>query len=237
MNAAAAQSPAQQVIEVLQKIERAVLKLESVINGTLALVPGILDYIVEKVKSGWNALMTKLQEFWDWFTDKLSYVGDPVALFNTASGWKTSVGGPAKQLGRDLEDVDLRIDDTWQGQSASQYQQGVQPQRDALTSLTDDFATNIADALNALATAIIVFWSGVVVAILAIIVGFATATGAAVTVFGIPLAPPAALAGLAVGIGSLATGTIILFASAAGAKSSLDNAAGGITSWPAFVTS
>jgi len=228
--------PAQQVREMIAKLQDKVEELTRIVNSTLSKVPGFLDWIVDKLIDGWNALMEKLGEFWDWFTDKLSYVGNPFGLFAASTSWREDVGGVAKNLVRDIDDSDLLVDDRWQGDGADQYRQSLAPQREALGSIGADFATSIATALTILAGGIIAFWTGVVGAIIAVIVGFATATGAAVTVFGLPLAPPAALGGLAIGVGALAGGTAILYGVSALSRSTLAGAASGVQTWPQFVT-
>jgi hypothetical protein len=229
-------NPAQPVIDMLEKIEAAINKLQDFINKTLNLVPGFLGWIVDKVRDGWNSLVAKIEEFWDWFTDKLSYVGDPIALSNAASSWKVDIGGKVGNLARDIDDSDILVDDRWQGAGADQYRQAIPPQRDAMLSIKTDFANNIATGLESLRTAIVVFWGAVLAAIIGISVAFAVATGEAVTVFGLPLAPPTALGGLAVGLGAIGVAALNLQNVASGAKSSFETAAGGVQTWPTFVT-
>ena len=105
-----------------------------------------------------------------------------------------------------------------------------------MLSIKTDFANNIATGLESLRTAIVVFWGAVLAAIIGISVAFAVATGEAVTVFGLPLAPPTALGGLAVGLGAIGVAALNLQNVASGAKSSFETAAGGVQTWPTFVT-
>lgn len=229
-------NPAEEVIEVLEKIEAAVEELQRVINSTLALVPDVMGWIVDRVKEGWDALMAKLAEFWAWFVDKLSYVGDPLALKAASSSWKTDIAGTTGNLARDIDDSDILVDDNWKGRAAEQYRQSIPPQREALDSIKADFAMKISDALGNLHAAILGFWVATVTAIFVIIGGFITATGAAVTVFGLPLAPPAALVGLGIGLATIGGAVLTLVITATGAKSTMEESVMGIQSWPAFVT-
>ncbi|TFV96721.1 hypothetical protein [Orlajensenia leifsoniae] len=228
--------PAQEVREMIGKLQDKVEELTRIVNSTLSKVPGFLDWIVDKLIDGWNALMEKLGEFWDWFTDKLSYVGNPFGLHAASVSWTEDIGGKVANLVRDIDDSDLLVDDKWKGDGADQYRQSLDPQREALSSINSDFASNISSALSTLMLAIVAFWASVVAAIISVIVGFATATGAAVTVFGLPLAPPAALGGLAIGVGALAAGTATLYASAASARGTMSSTAAGVQTWPQFVT-
>ncbi|KQO96884.1 hypothetical protein [Leifsonia sp. Leaf264] len=228
--------PAQEVSEMIAKLQGKVEELTRIVNSTLAKVPDVLSWVVDRLIEGWNTLMAKLGEFWDWFTDKLSYVGDPFGLNAAAVSWREDVGGVVANLVRDIDDSDLLVDDRWQGDGADQYRQAVDPQREALGSISTDFASNISSALSALALAIASFWGAVLLAIVSVIAGFVFATGAAATVFGLPIAPPAALAGLAGGLASLAVGMSILYATAGTVRGTLAGAASGVQTWPQFVT-
>lgn len=227
---------AQQVREILTKIEKLVDDLESAINTTLSLVPDIVGYIVDRVREAWDGLMKKLGEFWNWFVDKLSYVGNADILRSTATSWRTEVGAVANNLVRDIDDLAISADDTWKGFGAEQYRQSIPPQRDALKSLHGEFTTNIAKGLEDLASAINVFWRTVAGSLIGVTVAFGVATGEAVTVFGIPLAPPTALGGIAVALGAIALAYTNLSNAAASASSSFEGAAAGITTWPEFRT-
>lgn len=220
------------VTDLIKKLEDAIARLSSVINATLAKVPDLLGWIADKVIDGWNALMAKLQEFWDMIAEFFSYVGDPIGLSNAAKTWREDIGGRASNLSREIDDSDLAVDDTWLGRAADQYRQGVPSQREALSSLDADFASNVADALEGLRIAIFVFWGAVAGAIIAIVAGFALATGEAVTVFGIPLAPPTALAGLAVGAGAVGIAVMILYNAGSSSSNKLASTSSGVRTWP-----
>lgn len=73
-------------------------------------------------------------------------------------------------------------------------------------------------------------------AIIAVVVGFVTATGEAVTVIGIPLAPPTALGAIAIAIGALGAALAIMYSQAASARSTLAETSSGIQSWPRFAS-
>lgn len=228
-------SPIDQVIEMLKKLEAAIEKLQRIVNATLAVVPDILGWIVDRVIEGWNALTKKISEFFAWIGEQLAWVGDPWALESTANSWKVNVGGPAFNLGRSVDANGFDADDYWKGVGATRYRQAIPPQKDALQSIKSDFAFNIADALTGLRNAIIAYWIGILGGLITIIAGFALATGAAVTVFGIPLAPPAALAALATGLLAMIGTQLNLKGVAATSKNMLDSAAAGIQEWPKFV--
>jgi hypothetical protein len=222
----------QRIIDLIRRLEEAIDRLRSVINATLAAIPFLLGWIADRVRDGWTLLMDKLQEFWDMLAEFFSYVGDPIGLSNAATTWREDIGGRASNLARDIEDADLAVDDTWSGRAADQYRQGVPSQRDALDSLDSDFAANVAEALEGLRTAIFVFWGAVVAAIITIVAGFAVATGEAVTVFGIPLAPPTALAGLAVGAGAVGLAVMNLYNQGSSSNNRLASTSSGVRTWP-----
>ncbi|MBW1638759.1 hypothetical protein [Microbacterium resistens] len=228
--------PAAEARRLLEQLQRQFEELRRVINDTLSHVPGVFQWVVDRVIEGWNWLVERVQEFWDWFVDKLSYVGNPFMLSGAANGWKESVGGPATEASRNVDRGMLAADDRWQEFGAEQYRQRVPLQQAAMKSLDTDYAQKIASMMDDLQVAIVAFWAGVVAAIISVIVGFTTATGEAVTVVGIPLAPPTALGAIAIALGALGAALAVMYSKAASARSTLKGTSSGIQTWPKFAS-
>lgn len=231
----AAAEIAKKVNEILQKLQDGVQVLIDTINATLKLVPEVLSWIVDKVKTLWDKFVAKLKEFWDWFVDKLSYVGNPFMLAGAAGGWR-EVGGLVANQVREIDDSDLTVDDNWAGRGADQYRQSVPPQREAMGSIDDDYANNVASALNETAWAIGTFWTLVVTATVTAVIGCATATGEAISILLLPAAPPTAYAAVAFALLQVAGGTVNLYMKTSSAQDMLNKTYSGVQSWPAFVT-
>lgn len=225
----------QKINEILQKVRDGIDLLVDAVNLTLSFVPDALAWAVEEFRKGWDRLMSKLQEFWDWFVDKLSYVGNPFMLHGAAGGWR-EVGGLVSNQARAIDDSDLTVDDNWSGSGADQYRQSLGPQREAMTSVDDDFANNIAGALAQVGNAIAIFWGLVVTSVMTVVVGCAVATGEAISILGLPAVPPTVYTAVAAALAQLAGGTIQLYAQTAAARDTLGKTASGVQSWPAFVT-
>jgi hypothetical protein len=232
----AAEEILQKVREILQKMQSGVDAFIDAVNATLSRIPDFLDWIFDEVKKFWDKLVAKLKEFWDWFVDKLSYVGNPFMLGGAAGTWR-EVGGQVSNQQREVDDSDVTVDDNWSGRGADQYKQSLPPQRDAMKSIDTDFANNIAGGLTQLAVAIGIFWGLVVTAILTCVVGVSVATGAAVSILGLPAAPPAVYIAVTAAIVQLTTGTIQLVAQAAMVNDTMAKTRSGVQTWPAFVTS
>ena len=224
-------NPAERVIELLLRIQEKIDEITRLINAAMQAVPAVLSYIVDRVRDGWNAMLVKLGEFWDWFTDKLSYVGNPFLLNGAADGWK-QMGGKVARINDSITDLNLSVDDSWTGRAADQYQQSIEPQRRANTSISSDFAENIGNALSGLANAIIAFWAGVAVAILALLGALAGAAVATGTIIGLPAAPVLVTLGIAGFLVAAGAGVAVLYVAAGGARSAMSSTTGGITQWP-----
>lgn len=225
----------EKVLELLRKIEAKIEELTRIINAALSKIPGILHYIVDRVREGWDKLVAKLGEFWAWFADKLSYLGNPGLLNSAASEWKL-MGGKVARLNEDITDLGLSVDDRWTGYASDQYKQSVEPQRTANTSIMSDFAEPIADAMTGLAGAIVAFWVGLGVALLSLVGAIAGGLTAAGTIIGLPAAPVLVVIGVVIFLASAGAGVAILYSSAATARISMQSTTKGISQWPLIAT-
>lgn len=220
--------------QVLEKIEAKVEDLRNKINAVLSKVPGVLSWVVDKILDAWNAFCQKMQQFWDWFTDKLAYVGSPGALSDASSRWHQEVGGPVSVLSHDVDAGDLRSDDAWSGSAAEQYRQKVPEQQSAMQVIRD-LASLVASGLDTMRNAIIVFWGAVAIALLSFVGGLAGAITATGTILGAPAAPVIAGAAALVCLASLGVGVWSLNSAATSARNSMTQASTtGPTSWPVF---
>ncbi|MFT4258433.1 hypothetical protein [Microbacterium sp.] len=241
-------NPAQQIIELLRKIQQKIEEILRLVNKVLSLIPAILSWVADRLREEWDKLMVKLGEIWDWIVDKLSYVGDP-ALLNSSSATWAEVGGRVARINDTITDQALTTEDEWSGRGKDQYVQSLEPQRRANTSILSDYAERISSALSTMATGIIAFWAAVVVALLTligtIVVTIVTAkAAAAATAATLGAAAPSMVVpivtivvGAVVCLGSLAAGWWVLSGQADSAKATLALTSSGITAWPKIATS
>lgn len=228
-------NPADRVIELLRQIQQKIDEITRLINAALDAVPAILSWVVDRVQEGWNQMLEKLAEFWAWFADKLSYLGNPFMLNGAAEGWKT-VGTKVARINDGITDMNLSVDDRWTGYAAGQYQQSIEPQRRANTSIMSDFAENIGNAMSSLANAITAFWVGVALAIITLLGALAGAAVATGTIIGLPAAPVLVALGIAGFLVAAGGGVAILAVSAGGVRTTFASTQAGITSWPQIAT-
>ena len=223
------------IIELLAQIQQKIDQIARLINAVLATIPPVLSYIADRVREGWEVVVAKLGEFWAWFTDKLSYAGDPFLLIGGAEGWRM-MGGKIATINDTITDLNLSVDDRWTGLAASQYQQSIEPQRRANTSIMSDYADNIAGAMTNLAAAITAFWVGTAVAILSLLAALAGAATATGTIIGLPAAPVLVALGIAVFLVAAGGGVLILYIAAGGSRATIRSTTAGITQWPQIAT-
>lgn len=223
------------VLELLDKVQQKIDEIVRLINAALRTIPAYLSWIADRVRDAWDATVQKIQEMWAWLADKLSYLGNPFVLNGAADGWKR-VGGQVTRINDSIVDANLSVDDRWTGRAADQYQQSLEPQRRANTSIMSDYAENIGNAMSGLAVAIAAFWGAIAVAILTLLGALAGAAVATGTIIGLPAAPVLVGIGIATFLVAAAAGLTILYVSAGQARSTMASTSAGITSWPSIAT-
>ena len=226
---------AEKIIRLLDQIKEKIDQITRIVNAVLDSVPFFLEWVISKVRDAWNAMLDKLAEFWAWFTDKLTYVGNPWMLNGAGEGW-TTMGGSVARINDTITDLNLSVDDRWQGRAASQYEQSIEPQRRANTSIMSDYAQNIGNALSSLATGITSFWAGICVAIITLLGALAGAAVATGTIVGLPAVPVLIGLGIAAFLVAAGAGVAVLYALAGSCRTTLGNCTAGITEWPAIAT-
>jgi hypothetical protein len=221
--------------EMFDKIQTKVEELRQKANAILSKVPGFLSWAVDKFLDAWNKMLEKLGEFWDWFADKLAYVGDPFALHDKAGDWHTLVGLPGKNEA-DLidEQHELLVDETWNGTAASSYREKVPAQEAALRSLGSTFASTVASNLKTVAFGIAAFWIGVIAALVALVVAILSATAATGTIIGLPAVPFLVIAGILAFLLAAGAGLATLAFTSNQAAEGFRNVKMYATTWPVF---
>ncbi len=207
------------------------------IDSLLSEVPDMLSWVVDRVREGWNLLVGKLAELWDWIDEKLAYAGSPHALGAAADRWRMQVGHPADAAATRVTDGALQVDDCWQGPAADQYRQRVAEQRETLAAIRSDFANPIADALDDVAWAIYAFWTGIGGALVGLVATIVGAAGTIPTVVGIPAGTGMVIAGILTFLGSAGAATYALTEKAGGAARTLETVtSSGLDTWPRFAS-
>lgn len=223
------------VLELLEKVKQKLDEIVRLINAALRTIPAYLSWVADRVKDAWDTTLGKIQEMWDWLADKLSYLGNPFVLNGAADGWKR-VGGQVSRINDTVVDANLSVDDRWTGRAADQYQQSLEPQRRANTSIMSDYAESIGNAMSGLAVAIAAFWGAIAVAILTLLGALAGAAVATGTIIGLPAAPVLVGIGIATFLVAAGAGVTILYVSAGQARTTMTSTSAGITTWPSIAT-
>lgn len=185
--------------ELLDKISAKMQELVDKVNSILSKIPGWAERLLDGFMSMWNKMLEKWDEFWAWLTDKLAYVGNPLALRDVASSWHSSVGQPTYDGSQDVEaDADLGVDDSdkWQGSAAEAYRSKVPEQHGAMQGVSQTFVTPIASALTSVKWGIYTFWVGITFGLVALVGAFVLAIGSAATIVGAILSPEFVIGGI-----------------------------------------
>jgi len=190
-----------QIDAVLSRIDSKTTELQRTIEGNLHWLPSGLQ---DKVVAGWNSFCGFLQRIWDNLREITSNMGSPSALWSTANAWSDWVGGPVSAQVQSADAGLLDVDNNWDGDAAEAYRQTLPLQKSALEKVKATLTDGIATALGDVAKGILVFWTGLVTALAALVGGIIGALASSATIVGLPAAPV-----IAAGAGLAATGAII----------------------------
>lgn len=204
--------------DVVGRIESKTTELQNSITSKLHGLPGSLQ---DKVISGWNDFTGFLKQCWDALVEIFTHMGSPSTLWNTADAWSDNVGGPVSGQVQSAEAGSLEVDDNWDGSAADRYRQNLPMQKAALEKMKSTFSDGISNALSDVATGIIAFWGGLIVALGALVVGIIGALASSATIFGLPAAPFIAAGAAVVAAGAFYSGGLILRSVCSGANSAL----------------
>lgn len=83
----------------------------------------------------------------------------------------------------------LTVDDNWDGDGAVVYRQMLPLQKAALEKVKTTITDVLATALDQVRNGIFLFWTGLIGALVSLVVGLIGAIGSSATVFGLPAAP------------------------------------------------
>lgn len=210
-----------EIVKLWERVQEKVEELRDAINRILDKIPGFLDWIVDRLRDGWNSLCEKFSQVFEKVTYYLTLTGSPGALSSTGDSWSVNVGGPVSNEVTTVDAGLLLVDDAWVGDAASQYKQHIPLQKAALQAIKTSYTDAISSALDKVQLALFVWYGSIMVALGALIGSIIAAAIAAGTVAGAPGAPFIAIGGFVVFAAALTTGALILHSQSASANSAL----------------
>ncbi|HEY3015754.1 MAG TPA: hypothetical protein VGJ41_11625 [Nocardioides sp.] len=193
---------------LLKKVESGFNSLVDKINGILSHVPWGLGWLADKFKSLWNKAVDKMEDFWDTIKPIIELPGVPWTINSRKDSW-VEVGSKSSGETITATEGQLQTDDAdkWSGRSKDAYVKGLADQKAAIKGIKSTFVDKIVPALDAVSSAIYLFWVSIVAAIGILIVAIAAATGEAVSIFGLPALPPTVWGGIAACLAAVGIGT------------------------------
>jgi hypothetical protein len=234
----------EEIIEKLrekwEEVEEKATRLLEAFNNTLRKIARFAGWVAEKAANFWNdKVVPAWQKAVDWMAEHWNVFGAPWLCFGAAGDWRTLVGQPVSERAGLATKGQLDVDTTWKGTAASRYNDRLGEQEKALGAVSEQFAETIASSLTKVGGGIITWWIGIIVGTATLIICLSVATGAAVSVFGLPAAPAAVYIGwtafvtsLIVGTGTLTVLCLLAKSDMEGARTKLAKFPGG--AWPAF---
>lgn len=211
-----------EILDLLDEIEARFSELQDAVNDVLGRVPGWASWVIDRIHEAWDYMCGKAQEFWAWISNIVLNMGDPGNLSRTGSAWNTSVGGPVSAQVQVADAGNLAVDDTWSGSAADSYRQRLGLHKTALDKIKSSMTDGLSSALDAVKTAVYVFWGAVAAALATLIAGIITAIGSTATVFGAPAGPFIAAGAIVICLTSLTVGGTILKSTCTSARNTLE---------------
>ena len=208
-------------------------RLLEVFNSTLDKIARFAGWVAEKAVNFWNdQVVPKWQQAVDWMSEHWNVFGAPWLCFGAAGDWRTLVGQPVSERAGLSTKGQLEVDTTWKGSAAQRYNDRLGQQETAIKGVSEQFAETIASALTKVGAGIIVWWLGIIAGVGVLIICLSVATGAAVSVLGLPAVPPAVLVGWGAFISGLIVGTGTLTALCLNAKGDLEGVRSKLSGYP-----
>jgi hypothetical protein len=222
------------LLQIVDRVNAKTTELQNAINDKLHWLPGFLR---DKVVAGWNSFCGSIRKVWDFWYEMCSNMGSPAKLWATADAWSDTVGAPVSAQVQSADGGLLTVDDNWDGDAASAYRQTLPLQKTALDKVKTTLTDGISGALSDVAKGIMAFWTGLAVALIALVVGIVGALASAATIFGLPAAPFIASAAALAADAAVIGGGLILKSVCSSASTALrqrldDNAGFHEGHWP-----
>lgn len=227
----------EEILSLVAEIESKFQSLQNAVNDVLSWVPWGLGWAADKVRDAWDWLVEKWNQFWDGVTLIFGNMGDTGALEQAAQGWTSEVGAPVSALSGNVDRALLQADDHWTGQAAESYFPKSALHKTALEKVQSTYIEGASSALDSVRGGLTKFYTGLVVALGALIAGFIGALAASGTIIGIPAGILIAAGACLVAEGAFFAGGTLLKSDCTSAQTTLiakmsDNTGFPGGSWP-----
>jgi hypothetical protein len=226
------------IIRLLDDLEEKARQLQKAVERGLPFLP---PPIQTEVSTGWQKFCDGIADWWTFWRQVAANPGSPSRVRDMGDTWTDRVGGPVSGQVQPVDGGQLTVDDNWEGDAAEAYRNLLPLQKDALAQVKATLTDTISEALNDVSIAIIVLWSSLAAALLAVVTAIAGAIAASKTFVGIPMGVYVALGGALAADVALNTAIAVIKSSADSATSKLrrkfgDDTAFGGGMWPSAVT-
>ncbi|GAA4588493.1 uncharacterized protein YukE [Actinoplanes octamycinicus] len=202
------------VLQLVDQIEEKTQQLHRMVERGLPFLPPPMRM---QATTGWQKFCDSMADWWNFWREVAADPGSPSKLHARAADWTVQVGGPVSGQVQAVDSGRLGVDDNWDGAAAKAYRDLLPAQKDALTQIKATLTDSIGDAIESVATSLVVFWTALVVMIVPLVAAIAGATTSSATVIGIPV-------GVFIALGAAATAAVGLNVAIMVLKSSVDGA-------------
>jgi hypothetical protein len=176
----------ERIHSAINRIDGKTVELQNSINSNLGFLPPPLQ---ESIREGWDDFCAIMRRIWDNLTTIMSNMGSLSAVDKTAKAWSDRVGVPVSGQVQAADAGLLTVDDNWDGDAADTYRQMLPLQRAALDKVKSTLTDGLATALSQVSTGLLLFYTGLIGALVALGIGIVGALASSATVFGMPAAP------------------------------------------------
>ncbi|WP_092551118.1 WXG100 family type VII secretion target [Actinoplanes derwentensis] len=176
----------ERINSTISRIDGKTVELQNSINNKLGFIP---EPVQSSIRQGWDDFCAFMERIWENLQIILSNMGSPSALSNAAQAWSDRVGVPVSGQVQAADAGLLTVDDNWDGDAADAYRQMLPLQKAALEKIKMTITDGLATALGQVHLGILVFWSSLAGALVALVIGILGAIASSATILGMPAAP------------------------------------------------
>lgn len=222
----------QRINELITQIQEKFDSLKGKVDWILGKIPWGLGWLGDKLRDAWNAFVEKWDDFWAKQETFWGNMGDRDSLSTTSAAWVSDVGSPVSGKVDVVDRALLKADDHWTGQAAATYFPKASLHKTAMDKIQSTFVTAATGAIETVRAGLTKFYTGLIVALGALVTGMIGAIASTATIFGAPAGPFIAGGAILVAGAAFYTGGVLLKSDCTTAKQTLFNARGNNTGFP-----
>ncbi|MBZ2195320.1 hypothetical protein [Occultella gossypii] len=176
-----------EIVQLILQVQQRWQSFVDTVNRVLSFVPTALQWVLDEINRVWQRVIQMWDDFWAGVNTIIESFGDPAGVSAQSENWISSVATPSGSIASTVTAGQLATDDdSWSGDAATKYKNRATEQHATIAAIGETIATKVVAALDALRTAMFVFYGAIIAAFAALIAGIVGGLASSATIVGIP---------------------------------------------------